>query len=60
MTGKEVIFGNDVQGRPAVYLIPSRQNTQENPKQIDFVVYMLESAIDLMGPGVECVFLPLF
>ncbi|KIY72423.1 CRAL/TRIO domain-containing protein [Cylindrobasidium torrendii FP15055 ss-10] len=53
LTGKEVIFGNDVQGRPAVYLIPSRQNTQENPKQIDFVVYMLESAIDLMGPGVE-------
>jgi hypothetical protein len=42
-------------------MIPSRQNTKEpddpnvpNP-QIHFVVWMLERAIDKMGPGVECV-----
>ncbi|KAF9030872.1 CRAL/TRIO domain-containing protein [Hymenopellis radicata] len=53
LTGKQVIFGYDTHGRPALYLIPSRQNTTENPCQVDFTVWMLERTIDLMGPGVE-------
>ncbi|EIN09807.1 CRAL/TRIO domain-containing protein [Punctularia strigosozonata HHB-11173 SS5] len=52
-TGKEIIFGYDVDRRPALYLVPSRQNTEEGPRQIEFVVWMLERTIDLMGPGVE-------
>lgn len=58
MTGKEIIFGFDVQGRPATYMIPSRQNTSEPPRQLQFAVWMLERAVDLMGPGVEYVIGP--
>jgi len=53
VTGKEVIFGYDVKGRPALYMIPSRQNTSEPTRQLQFAVWMLERSIDLMGPGVE-------
>ena len=52
-TGKEVTFGYDVVGRPALYLCPSRQNTEESIRQIQFMIFGLERAIDLMGPGVE-------
>ncbi|KAH7884361.1 CRAL TRIO domain-containing protein [Phlebopus sp. FC_14] len=52
-TGKEFLFGYDTCGRPALYMCPSKQNTEEGPRQIEFVVWMLERAIDLMGPGVE-------
>ncbi|KAJ3530524.1 hypothetical protein NM688_g7694 [Phlebia brevispora] len=55
VTGKEVIFGYDVNGRPALYLCPSKQNTKESIKQVEFNVFMLERCIDLMGPGVESV-----
>ena len=55
MTGKEVLFGYDKKGRPAFYMIPSRQNTTDPGPQLQFAVWMLERAIDLMGPGVECV-----
>ncbi|KAF4613495.1 hypothetical protein D9613_007525 [Agrocybe pediades] len=53
VTGKEVLFGYDTTGKPALYMIPSRQNTTEAPRQIDFAVWMLERTIDLMEPGVE-------
>ncbi|KAF9243498.1 CRAL TRIO domain-containing protein [Melanogaster broomeanus] len=53
LTGKEFLFGYDTRGRPALYMCPSRQNTEESPRQIHFVVWMLERATDLMGPGVE-------
>lgn len=52
-TGKEFLFGYDTRGRPALYMCPSKQNTEESARQIHFVVWMLERAIDLMGPGVE-------
>ncbi|KAF7796475.1 hypothetical protein EIP86_007652 [Pleurotus ostreatoroseus] len=55
VTGKEVIFGYDVNGRPALYLCPSKQNTDESIRQVEFNMFMLERCIDLMGPGVECV-----
>ncbi|KII85022.1 hypothetical protein PLICRDRAFT_31859 [Plicaturopsis crispa FD-325 SS-3] len=53
VTGKEVMLGFDSEGRPGVYLLPSRQNTEESPRQVQFTVWMLEKAIDIMGPGVE-------
>jgi hypothetical protein len=34
-------------------MIPSRQNTEESPRQVEFAVWMLERALDLTGPGVE-------
>ena len=55
VTGKQITFGFDAKGRPAIYMIPSRQNTDDPVRQIQFVVWMLERAIDLMGPGVEYV-----
>lgn len=52
------MFGYDVDGRPALYLVPSKQNTEESPRQIHFTIWALERTIDLMGPGVEFVNLP--
>ncbi|KAI0300962.1 CRAL-TRIO domain-containing protein [Russula brevipes] len=53
VTGKELVFGYDTHRRPALYMIPSRQNTEESPRQIQFAFWMLERALDLTGPGVE-------
>lgn len=52
-TGKQVILGYDVHGRPCHYLLPSRQNTERSDRQIEHLVYMLERVIDLMPPGQE-------
>ncbi|EDR09805.1 uncharacterized protein LACBIDRAFT_152940, partial [Laccaria bicolor S238N-H82] len=52
-TGKEILFGYDVKGKPAFYMVPSRQNTTEPTRQIQFAVWMLERGVDLMEPGVE-------
>lgn len=38
-------------------MIPSRQNTEESPRQVQFTVWLLERCIDLMPPGTECVYL---
>ncbi|KAJ4477255.1 CRAL-TRIO domain-containing protein [Lentinula aciculospora] len=53
ITGKEILFGYDVYGRPGFYMIPSRQNTTEATRQIEFAVWMLERCIDLMDEDVE-------
>lgn len=53
LTGKEIIYGYDTDRRPALYLLPSRQNTEESHRQIEFLVWMLERTLDLAGPGVE-------
>ena len=53
VTGKQITFGFDAKGKPAIYMIPSRQNTADPARQIQFVVWMLERTVDLMGPGVE-------
>jgi CRAL/TRIO domain/CRAL/TRIO, N-terminal domain len=52
-TGKQVITGYDVNGRPCHYLVPSKQNTKGAEKQIQHLVFMLERVIDLMIPGQE-------
>ena len=53
VTGKIFIFGYDTAGRPACYMVPSRQNTEEGPGQIQYTVWILERCVDLMAPGIE-------
>ncbi|KAJ7455385.1 CRAL/TRIO domain-containing protein [Mycena galericulata] len=53
VTGKEILLGFDVHNRPGLYLMPSRQNTTEATRQIQFNVWILERCIDLMPAGVE-------
>ncbi|KAI0649476.1 CRAL/TRIO domain-containing protein [Trametes meyenii] len=53
VTGKMVIWGYDADHRPALYLRPSKQNTEESIRQVHYVVWALERVTDLMGPGVE-------
>lgn len=45
--------GYDVDGRPALYMVPSRQNTAESMKQIEYTIWLMERCIDVMPPGVE-------
>lgn len=52
-TGKQSIFGFDNEGRPCLYMNPSRQNTKTSERQLHHVVFMMERAIDLMPPGQE-------
>lgn len=52
-TGKQLIMGYDLEGRPCLYLLPSRQNTEKSPRQLEHLVFMLERVIDLMPAGQE-------
>jgi len=52
-TGKQSIFGFDNEGRPCLYMNPSRQNTKTSERQLHHLVFMMERAIDLMPPGQE-------
>lgn len=52
-TGKQVIMGYDIHGRPCLYLLPSNQNTEKSERQIQHLVFMIERVIDLMGPDQE-------
>lgn len=52
-TGKQILLGYDVDGRPCLYLLPSRQNTEKSPRQLEHLVFMLERVIDLMPAGQE-------
>ncbi|KAG1839543.1 CRAL TRIO domain-containing protein [Suillus subalutaceus] len=51
--GKGFLFGFDTHGRPAIHLSPSKLSAEESPRTIQFIIWMLEHAFDLMGPGVE-------
>ncbi|KAL8964152.1 MAG: hypothetical protein Q9183_004657, partial [Haloplaca sp. 2 TL-2023] len=52
-TGKQVLTGFDIAGRPCLYLNPSKQNTERSNKQVEHLVYMLERTLDVMPPGQE-------
>lgn len=52
-TGKQVLLGYDINGRPCLYLNPARQNTEYSDRQLQHLVFMLERVIDLMGPDQE-------
>ncbi|KAL1940230.1 hypothetical protein VTO73DRAFT_9182 [Trametes versicolor] len=53
LTGKMMIWGYDSDKRPAIYLRPSKQNTEESIRQVHYVVWALERLTELMGPGIE-------
>ncbi|KAJ5492170.1 hypothetical protein N7453_010267 [Penicillium expansum] len=48
-------LGYDIHARPCLYLLPSNQNTEKSHRQLEHLVFMLERAIDLSGPGQETV-----
>ncbi|GMM38767.1 phosphatidylinositol transporter [Saccharomycopsis crataegensis] len=50
-TGKELILGFDNGARPCLYLKPGRQNTATSHRQVQHLVFMLESVINYMPPG---------
>ncbi|KAI9852518.1 MAG: hypothetical protein M1824_001867 [Vezdaea acicularis] len=50
-TGKQFILGYDNAARSCLYMVPSKQNTDRTPRQIQHLVFMLERTIDLMPPG---------
>ena len=52
-TGKEVIYGYDLGNRPGLYMFPSRQNTEESVRQIQYATFMLERTIEIAPAGVE-------
>jgi CRAL/TRIO domain/CRAL/TRIO, N-terminal domain len=52
-TGKQLIIGWDIEGRPCQYMRPSKQNTPRGDRQIQHLVFMLERSIDMMPPGQE-------
>ena len=53
VSGVQFLFGYDTCGRPALYMSPGKQTTEESPRQMQYTVWILERSIDLMGPGVE-------
>ncbi|KAH7884362.1 CRAL TRIO domain-containing protein [Phlebopus sp. FC_14] len=50
--GKMFLFGYDTCGRPAMYVVPGKL-TPDGQMQLEFAFWIIERAIDLMGPGVE-------
>ncbi|KAL2865180.1 CRAL/TRIO domain protein [Aspergillus lucknowensis] len=52
-TGKQVLLGYDIHGRPCLYLLPSNQNTEKSDRQVQHLVFMLERCIDLMPADQE-------
>ncbi|KAF2104697.1 CRAL/TRIO domain protein [Rhizodiscina lignyota] len=52
-TGKQLILGYDVNGRPCHIMNPGKQNTSRSDRQIHHLVWMLERAVDMMPPGQE-------
>ncbi|KAJ9098492.1 hypothetical protein QFC19_006359 [Naganishia cerealis] len=54
-TGKIILNGFDVDGRPILYMRPGRENQKTSPRQIRHLIFHLERAIDFMPPNVETV-----
>ncbi|ODV93292.1 hypothetical protein PACTADRAFT_46955 [Pachysolen tannophilus NRRL Y-2460] len=50
-TGKQLIFGYDNGCRPCLFLRNGKQNTKASFRQIQHLIFMLESVIDFMPPG---------
>ena len=53
VSGKQFLNGFDKMGRPILYLVPKKENTKASDRQLRFVVYNLEKAVQLMPEGVE-------
>ncbi|KAL8987809.1 MAG: hypothetical protein Q9177_003029 [Variospora cf. flavescens] len=52
-TGKQVLIGFDIDGRPCLYLNPGKQNTERTNRQVEGLVFMLERTLDIMPAGQE-------
>ncbi|KAG8742616.1 hypothetical protein FRC10_001214 [Ceratobasidium sp. 414] len=50
-SGKIILNGFDVDGRPILYMRPGRENTETSPRQIRHLIFCLERAIDFMPPN---------
>ncbi|CAI5756395.1 unnamed protein product [Candida verbasci] len=51
LTGKQIIVGYDFENRPCLYLRNGYQNTSASIKQVQHLVFMLETVINFMPPG---------
>ncbi|CAE6334758.1 unnamed protein product [Rhizoctonia solani] len=49
-SGKIILNGFDIDGRPILYMRPGRENTERSPRQIRHLIFCLERAIDFMPP----------
>ncbi|CAE6535999.1 unnamed protein product [Rhizoctonia solani] len=49
-SGKIILNGFDIDGRPILYMRPGRENTETSPRQIRHLIFCLERAIDFMPP----------
>ncbi|GME73205.1 unnamed protein product [[Candida] boidinii] len=47
-TGKQQIFGYDNGRRPCLFLMSGRQNTKTSMRQIQHLIFMLETTLDIM------------
>ncbi|KZP10091.1 CRAL/TRIO domain-containing protein [Athelia psychrophila] len=52
-TGKIILNGFDIDGRPIIYMRPGHENTERSPRQVRHLVWWLERARDFMPPGQE-------
>lgn len=52
-TGKILILGFDIDGRPMLYLRPSLENTPTSPRQLKHVTFILERLSKLMPLGID-------
>ncbi|CAE6475476.1 unnamed protein product [Rhizoctonia solani] len=52
-SGKIILNGFDIDGRPILYMRPGRENTETSPRQIRHLIFCLERAIDFMPPYQE-------
>jgi len=50
-SGKIILNGFDVDGRPILYMRPGRENTETSPRQIRHLIFCLERAVDFMPPN---------
>jgi len=54
-TGKIILNGFDLEGRPILYMRPGRENTPTSDRQLLHLIFHLERAIDFLPPGQETV-----
>ncbi|CAL9733128.1 phosphatidylinositol transfer protein Pdr17p [Monosporozyma unispora] len=52
-TGKETVLGFDKMRRPLFYMKNGRQNTEPSFRQVQHMIYMMESAVSMCPQGVE-------
>lgn len=52
-TGKEIVLGFDKMRRPLFYMKNGRQNTEPSFRQVQHMIYMMESAVSMCPQGVE-------